>query len=155
MLGFVNSVFWEVKYERKENCKKLGIFSWEKVSSFDTMYVCACICLIVLFLQLNLSNGTGCSILALEDEIAANFMKKTMNGKWRNPVKYALTQGKSAVWAELSESPWQCLTSRVNARMMHAGGVKSLLQPGPYVTFDWKVIFLKKLFYSCFAFLIL
>lgn len=37
-----------------------------------------------------------------------------------------------------------------------AGGVESLSQPGPYVTFDWKLIFLKKslfipvLFFWCF-----
>lgn len=59
-------------------------------------------------------------------------------------------QCKSAVWAELSESPWQ---SRVTSeRQNDAGGVGSLSQPGPYVTFGWKFIFLKKAFLVLFCF---
>lgn len=42
-LQFLNSIFCEVKYEREEDYKESGIFSSGKDSSFDPMYVCACI----------------------------------------------------------------------------------------------------------------
>lgn len=72
-------------------------------------------------------------------------------------------------WVGSEETLWnkaqhrtslQCeLNSRIPMTVSHvtsehqndAGGVESLSQPGPYMTFDWKLIFLKKAFLFLFC----